>query len=110
MVELRVGPGNVCDFCSDEEPHYIEDCETFEAWALGPGLEALPIGISEGGWSSCVPCHEMIKARKWHTLQRRAVDAMVRKYPDMPKNRVQHGVEIIHGAFRAHKPVSSLNP
>ena len=110
MVEVRVSDAPVCDFCSDAEPRYIEDCETFETWMIGPGLPPAFVGESQGGWSSCEPCHQLIAARKWHTLTRRATDAMVRKYPDMPRSRVQKGVEIIHGTFRAHKPVSAINP
>ena len=107
---MRVGPGVVCDFCSDEHPRYLEDCETFEMIAASPGLPTVRIGGSEGAWSACEACHQMIKARKWRHLQNRAVEAMMRKYPTMPKNRVQKGVEIIHGAFRGHKSVESLNP
>ena len=95
-----------CDFCSNEEARYLEDCETFTAVLIGYGV----IGESTGAWMACPTCHAMIQARKWRHLQQRAVEAMVRKYPAAPKDRVQKGVEIIHGAFRAHRPVESLNP
>jgi hypothetical protein len=111
MPEVRVSDSPVCDFCSSPEPRYLEDCETFEAWAMGhPSLPPALIGRSEGAWSACMPCHEMIQARKWAALQRRAVDALCRKWPEMPRSRVQKGVELIHGQFRAHKPVEGLNP
>jgi hypothetical protein len=106
MVEARVAQGAVCDFCSDEEPHYLENCETFVATLL----DGRTVGRSRGDWASCPTCHGMIATRKWHALKRRAVEAMVAKYPDKPKNRIEHGVDIIHAQFRAHKPVESLNP
>jgi hypothetical protein len=96
----------LCDFCSEAQPRYMEDCETFTAVLIGAGL----IGQSTGAWAACPTCHAMVQGRKWRHLQQRAVAAMLRKYPTMPKNRVQHGVELIHGMFRAHKPVESLNP
>jgi len=111
--EVRVAQGAVCDFCSDEEPRYLEDCETFESYLWGEGIDPNKpeyIGRSVGAWASCGPCHQLIAARKWRHLQNRAVEAMLRKHPDIPKNRVQKGVDIIHGTFRAHKSVDTLNP
>lgn len=111
--EVRVAQGAQCDFCSDEEPHYLEDCETFESFLWGEGMDPNKpeyIGRSVGAWASCSACHQMVQARKWRALARRAVEAMQRKHPDIPKNRVQKGVELIHGTFRAHKPVSEINP
>jgi len=105
-LEVRVSPYPVCDFCSEVEPRYLEDCETFMALPLDPSWPAR----SRGAWASCVPCHTLILARKWKPLQQRAVDAMLRKYPKMPKSRVQHGVELIHAQFRNHRPVEDLNP
>lgn len=113
MVEVRVEEYPVCDFCSDIEPRYLEDCETFESYLWGEGMDPNKpeyIGKSLGAWAACEVCHRLIDARKWATLKRRAVDAMCRKHPEMPRNRVEKGVDIIHGTFRAHKPVSDINP
>jgi hypothetical protein len=104
MTEVRVAPDAVCDFCSSDEPRFLEDCETFEAQPFVANYKA----YATGAWAACVTCHDLILARQWHPLQKRAVEAFLRKYPNVPKSRVQRGVELIHGQFRAHKPVGDL--
>jgi len=111
--EVRVAEHPVCDFCSDLEPRYLEDCETYEAYLWSPGMDPSKseyIGHSEGAWAACEVCHQLVQARKWHQLERRAVEAMQRKHPDIPKNRIQKGVAIIHDTFRRHKRIEDINP
>lgn len=106
MPEVRVSEAPVCDFCSSEEPRYLEDCEDFEAKPFDVTFKAM----SRGAWAACATCHTMIQHRHWKLLKERAVAALLSKYPSLPKSRVQHGVELIHGQFRNHKPVEDLNP
>jgi len=108
--EVRVAPHPVCDFCSSAEPRYLEDCETFEVVGLNDAGGMAYIGKSDNDWAACEVCHQLVQGKKWRQLERRAVDAIQRKYPTMPRNRVQHGVQLIHGAFRTHKRVEDLNP
>jgi len=105
-MEVRVSPFPCCDFCSDVEPRFLENCESFQATLL----DGTVVGRSRGDWASCAMCHALVQARDWRALKRRAVDAMQRKYPNIPKKRLDYGVDLIHRQFRTHKPVEDLNP
>ena len=102
MVErigVRVALGDVCDFCSSEDPLYVEAASDFDTPLEDPDIT----GHSEGGWASCQPCHDLVQAHKWNALERRATDLLAAKHPDVARSRVAAGVKHMHGQFRQHR-------
>ena len=98
-IEVRVALGDVCDFCSSLDPLFVEYASDFDMALEAPWGNA----HSEGGWSSCQACHDLVRARKWHALERRATDIMAAKHPDMPRSRIAAGVQQMHAQFRHHR-------
>lgn len=96
-IEVRVAEGDVCDFCSSEDPLFVEHAEDFDT-----GLER-EFTLSEGGWASCQACHDLVQGHHWHALERRAIDQLVAKHPDLPRSRVAAGVKHMHMQFRNHR-------
>ena len=100
-IEVRVALGDVCDFCSSEDPLFVEGAADFDTQ-----LDADVVGHSMGGWSSCQPCHDLIQRRHWTALERRATDLLAAKHPDTPRTRVAAGVHQMHRQFRRHRDAS----
>lgn len=90
-----------CDFCSSAEPRYLESAEDFE---VTPASAPEGRSVSTGDWSSCPECHVLVSEHKWAALERRAVEAMVPLYPDIPKNRIRAAIRYLHDKFRKHQP------
>jgi len=102
-VDLSVSEFPVCDFCSDTEPRYLESAEDFDVYRAIDAQGVPEVGTSTGSWAACETCHQLVRARKWHTLERRATDAIMRKHPDFPRSKVAEGVQTMHGLFREHR-------
>lgn len=97
-IEVRVAEGAVCDFCSSEDPLFTEHAEDFDT-PITPNAT----GHSEGGWSSCQACHDLVQGHRWHALERRATDLLAAKHPDIPRSRIAAGVKHMHMQFRNHR-------
>ena len=102
-VDLSVSEFPVCDFCSSPDPLWLESCEDFDVYTAILVDNTAEIGTSTGAWASCQVCHALVRERKWHTLERRAIDAICAKHPDFPRSRVAEGVQTMHGRFRQHR-------
>lgn len=103
-VEMRVSESPVCDFCSSEEPRYQEPCADFETDRGSISTLGGPyVANSISAWASCEVCHQLIAQGKWHTLARRATDALCRKHPNAPRSYIAQGVEHMHNGFRQHR-------
>lgn len=98
-IEVRVAEGSVCDFCSSEDPLFVENAADFDTPLEDPNIT----GHSEGGWASCQACHDLVQGHRWHALERRAIDLLAGKHPDFPRSRVAAGVRHMHMQFRLHK-------
>jgi hypothetical protein len=83
-----------CDFCSIlYAPHY-EAAGVFEAI---PGETRIPL------WTSCDTCHDFITRRRWTALRKRAVGHMVTIYPDLPRERIEAAIKLLHDNYRRHR-------
>jgi len=103
-VEMRVSESPVCDFCSSDEPRHDEPCADVETDRGNLPMFGGPyVANSIGAWASCETCHQLIAAGKWHTLERRATDAMCAKHPGFPRSRIAEGVQHMHATFRANR-------
>lgn len=102
-VDLSIADYPVCDFCSSPEPRYIESAEDFDVYFAIDAQGKPEIGTSTGGWSSCEPCHQLVRAQKWHTLERRAIDAIAAKHPEFSRTQVREGVRTMHAKFQQHR-------
>lgn len=91
---------DVCDFCSEPHPAWIEDANTFN---VAPDVPELPRSVSVGGWASCDVCHELILKDRWIALEDRAFEKLRPKYPEQSRRQVRFGVQAIHRQFREHR-------
>lgn len=102
-VDLSIADYPVCDFCSSPEPRYVESAQDFDVYFAIDEQGKPEVGVSRGGWASCAACHELVRARKWYALERRAIDAIAAKHPEFSRSRVQEGVRTMHAKFQQHR-------
>lgn len=103
---VRVADSDVCDFCSDPLPKYLEPCGDFTIAGGGrPGQRGFDVlEKSRGSWKSCQTCHDLIAAARWRQLEERAVDSIRRKRMGLPRDMIAQGVRLMHASFREHRP------
>lgn len=102
-VDLSISEYPVCDFCSSPNPLWLESCEDFDVYTAIMTDNTAEIGTSKGDWAACQVCHYLVRDQKWHTLERRAIDAIAARHPEFSRSKVREGVQTMHGRFREHR-------
>lgn len=96
-----------CDFCSEDDPPFLEHAQDFTVVGITDEGRGDPIGISEGAWASCSPCHQLIEQEDWAGLQKRGADSMQRLYPGHPRALVETAVQHMQSGFRASRSAAA---
>ena len=76
---VPVEPGEVhtalrCDFCLAEHPGWEIPARAFD-------YAGAPDAGSDGDWSACDICAELVRRHRWTALRQRAVAAFVQRHP-----------------------------
>ena len=96
---IEPGSHPICDFCSDHNPVRVYAAADFTFQKES----ALP-QVSEGAWSACQACAEMIDAENWPALTERALAALYKKFPSRHERfLLRVVVEQLHDNFRRHR-------
>src|SRR5215471_10485187 len=99
-MTVRINPDrDICDFCSDPNPIRVYAAADF----MVEKTSHLP-QVSEGAWSACRNCSDLINAEKWNELTHRAFEAILQRHHisiiDQPK--MFRSMLELHARFRQH--------
>lgn len=86
-----------CDFCSSSRVAWGYPAENFVVVSIG-GLG------SDGGWAACGPCSELIEAKDWEALTRRAAEAAVKRSGGLLNfQEVSRTLRSLYAQFSEHR-------
>ena len=74
--------GEHCDFCSSSSIFKVYKCSNFECCG-----RAVFTSASTGSWASCRTCSELVEAKQWERLTRRALYKFLARH-EVPREEI----------------------